>query len=248
MRKSRRWTASWILLLGVELAGLVWLLGIDRTEWIIRLGIVDADKWIRVCWLLWAAISVLADLLFLSAWHRLRRREKAMPIKLTFAQDKLQNPESIRNELSRFISERPQLEQLLQQGLDQLENITRKKEKMSEILERNDISLLSEAANALGDAEQTICRKLILVLNRALLCDPEEENVRRKEEVYTEHARYMQAFLTENEDVLNRCEKLLGETVRYVEEKKAGLETMDLQIMTDVIRSLYNDGIKMETK
>jgi len=248
MRKNGRWTAGLILLLGAELAGLIWLLRIDRTEWIIRLGIVNADKTIRASWLLWAAISVLANLLFFSVWHKHKQRMRAMPIKLTFAQDKLQNPEDIRNELTRFISERPQLMQLLQQGMDQLENITRKKEKMSELLERNDISLLSEASNALGDAEQTICRKLILVLNRALLCDPEEENARRKEAVYAEHARYMQAFLTENEDVLNRCEKLLGETVRYVEEKKAGLETMDLQIMTDVIRSLYNDGIKMEIK
>ena len=154
----------------------------------------------------------------------------------------------MQKELTRFITERPQLEPLLQQGLDQLDNIARKKEKMSEILDRNEVSLLSEASDALKDAEQTLCRKLILVLNRALLCDPEEENAQRKQEVYAEHARYMQVFLSENEDVLNRCEKLLAETVRYVEEKKAGSDNMDLQIMTDVIHSLYNDGIRMDMK
>jgi hypothetical protein len=136
----------------------------------------------------------------------------------------------------------------LQQGLDQLDNIARKMEKMNEILDRNEVSLLSEASNALRDAEQTLCRKLILVLNRALLCDPEEENVQRKQEVYAEHVRYIQTFLNENEDVLNRCEKLLAETVRYVEEKKAGSEDLDLQIMTDVIHSLYNDGIRIGEK
>jgi hypothetical protein len=33
-----------------------------------------------------------------------------------------------------------------------------------------------------------------------------------------------------------------------VEEKKAGSEDLDLQIMTDVIHSLYNDGIRMDVK
>lgn len=233
---------------GALLAGLVWLLRINRTEWIIRMGILKADQLIMVSWIGWAVLTLLINLSIVISWLKRRKRLETTPIRLTFAQDKVQDPEKICQELTRFITERPQLEPLLQQGLDQLENIARKKEKMNEILERNEISLLSEASDALNDAEQTLCRKLILVLNRALLCDPEEENVRRKEEVYAEHARYMQTFLSENEDVLNRCEKLLAETVRYVEEKKAGRDTMDLQIMTDVIRSLYSDGIRMEIK
>ena len=44
------------------------------------------------------------------------------------------------------------------------------------------------------------------------------------------------------------CETLLTQTVRYVEEKKAGREDMDLQVMTDVIRSLANDGIRMDAR
>ena len=248
MRRDRRWAVGFILLLGAELAGLVWLLLINRTEWIIRLGIVNADRLIRASWLIWASAGILFGLFLFLGLRKQKKRERAIPIKLTFAPDKLQNPSDIREELNRFIAERPQLKDLLEQGLDQLDNISRKKDKMNEILERNDVSLLSEAAGALNDAEQTLCKKLVLVLNRALLCDPQEENVHRKEAVYQEHARFMQAFLTENEDVLNRCEKLLGETLRYVEEKKAGQETMDLQIMTDVIHSLYNDGIKMDIK
>ncbi len=248
MKKSRLWTAGLAVTECALLAGLIWLLRINRTEWIIRMGILRADRLITAGWIAWAALAVLLNLFLLFAWIKRRKRMAAAPIKLTFSPDKVQDPEEMRQELTRFISERPQLEPLLQQGLDQLDNIGRKKEKMNEILERNEISLLSEANDALKDAEQTLCRKLILVLNRALLCDPEEENARRRQEVYAEHARYMQTFLSENEDVLNRCEKLLAETVRYVEEKKAGRDTMDLQIMTDVIHSLYNDGIRMEIK
>ena len=170
-----------------------------------------------------------------------------MPMKLTFAPDKVLAPDEIRRELQRFQADRPQLHDLLEQGIDQLDNVTRKKDKMSEILQRNDVSLLSQASGALSSAEQTLCRKLVLVLNRALLCDPDEENVHRREAVYAEHARAMQVFLTENEDILNRCETLLTETVRYVEEKKAGRDSMDLQVMTDVIHSLANDGIRMDT-
>jgi hypothetical protein len=248
MKKKRLGIAGLVIVEGALLCGLFWLLRIDRTEWIIRMGILQADRQITVSWIVWIALAVLLNLVLLLTWIKRRKRVMAEPIKLTFSPDKVQNPSEMQKELTRFITERPQLEPLLQQGLDQLENIARKKEKMSEILDRNEVSLLSEASNALGDAEQTLCRKLILVLNRALLCDPEEENIRRKQDVYAEHVRYIQTFLSENEDVLNRCEKLLAETVRYVEEKKAGGEELDLQIMTDVIHSLYDDGIRMEVK
>ena len=248
MRKRGLRIAGLVIIEGALLAGLIWLLKINRTEWIIRMGILQADRLITASWIAWAALAVLMNLSFLFAWLKRRKHIAAVPIKLTFSPDKVQDPAEMQKELTRFITKRPQLEPLLQQGLDQLENIARKKEKMSEILDRNEVSLLSEANDALKDAEQTLCRKLILVLNRALLCDPEEENARRKQEVYAEHARYMQTFLNENEDVLNRCEKLLAETVRYVEEKKAGSDNMDLQIMTEVIHSLYNDGIRMDIK
>lgn len=116
---------------------------------------------------------------------------------------------------------------------------------MAELLTRNDVSLLSQAKDALASAEQTLCRRLALVLNRALLCDPEEENTGRREAVLAEHTRAIRGFLADNEETLNRCETLLTETVRYVEEKKAGRDTMDLQVMTDVIRSLAGDGLRM---
>jgi hypothetical protein len=248
MKKKGLRIVGLVIIEGALLAGLVWLLGINRTEWIIRMGILQADRLIMVSWIAWIILAALINLFLLFTWLKRRKHMAAAPIKLTFSPDKVQDPAEMQKELTRFIAERPQLEPLLQQGLDQLENIARKKEKMNEILDRNEVSLLSEASDALGDAEQTLCRKLILVLNRALLCDPEEENASRKQEVYAEHARYIQTFLSENEDVLNRCEKLLAETVRYVEEKKAGSDDMDLQIMTDVIHSLYNDGIRMDVK
>ena len=247
MKNPSRVRARLIVVEGVLLLGLIWLFTINRTDWIIRFGIRQADLMITLFRILWAALAVLLNLALLLGWLRQKKRRAAEPVKLSFAPDQLLDPADIRRELTRFQAERPQLRELLEQGLDQLDNIARKKEKMAEILERNDVSLLSQASGALLDAEQTLCRKLVLVLNRALLCDPEEENAKRREAVYAEHAHTMQVFLTENEDVLNRCETLLTETVRYVEEKKAGREGMDLQLMTDVIRSLASDGIRMET-
>lgn len=246
MKKTGTLPARLLLMETILLAGLVWLLTINRTEWIINFGILQADRYILLCWIAWGALTVALHTGVLIGGLRHKRHADAMPIKLTFAPDKLLAPDDIRRELQHFQTDRPQLHDLLEQGIDQLDNIARKKAKMSEILERNDVSLLSQASGALSSAEQTLCRKLVLVLNRALLCDPDEENVHRRETVYAEHARAMQVFLTENEDVLNRCETLLTETVRYVEEKKAGRDSMDLQVMTDVIHSLANDGIRMD--
>ena len=248
MQNKRRWTVWLILMETAILASICGLLTIDRTEWIIRMGIQRTDQLIPFLWIAWAVAAVALNIAYFAVAIVRRRRANAAQVKLTFAEGKAQDPAEIRRELERFMGERPRLKELLQQGLDQLDNIERKKERMREILERNELSLLSQAADALDDAEQTICRKMILLLNRALLCDPEEENARRREAVYEQHARYMQTFLAENEDVLNRCEKLLEETVRYVEERKAGKDTMDLQIMTGVIRSLYDEGIQMDVR
>ncbi len=248
MRKKWRRVAGLVMTEGVLLAGLVLLLTINRTEWIIRTDILTADRLIRFSWIAWAAVSVIANAVLLLAHFQRIRRAKAAAIKLTFSPDKVQDPAAIRGELTRFMTARPQLRELLQQGLDQLDSIARTKEKMREILERNQLSQLDQAAQALDSAEQTLCRKLVLMLNRALLCDPEEENARRREQVFQQHVQYMRTFLGENENVLNRCEKLLSETVRYVEEKKAGRDTMDLQIMTGVIHSLYDEGIHMEIR
>lgn len=244
--------ASWvdkarlILIEAVSLCGLLWLLTLKREDLIIRFGIRSADVLLPLAWAGWAVAAAGLNALYLLHLRRAKKRRDASPIKLTFAADKALDPAELRRELTRFEQERPQLATLLQQGLDQLDNIDRKKEKMHELLQRNELSLLSQASGALDSAQQTLCRKLVLVLNRALLYDPQEENARRREAVYQEHARAMQVFLTENEDVLNRCETLLTETVRFVEEKKAGRETMDLQIMTDVIRSLADGGIRMD--
>ena len=240
--------ARLILIEAVLLVGLLWLLTLSRTEMIIRYGIRSADVLMVVYWAVWGLLAVGLNAAYFVGLARAKKRQSAMPIKLTFAPDKPLDPAEIRAELTRFQAERPQLSQLLVQGVDQLDNIARKQAKMAELIERNDVSLLSQAQGALASAEQTLCRKLVLVLNRALLCDPQEANPRRREAVFAEHARTIQVFLTENEDVLNRCETLLTQTVRYVEEKKAGREDMDLQVMTDVIRSLANDGIRMDAR
>lgn len=245
---------SWVkyarlfLIEAVLLVGLIWLLTLSRTEMIIRYGIRSADTLHVVYWVVWGLLAVGLNALYMIGARRAKRLRDAAPIRLTFSQDKALSPAEIRAELTRYIGERPQLAPLLTQGLAQLDNIDRQQARMAELIERNELTLLSQAQEALTSAEQTLCRKLALVLNRALLCDPQETNARRREAVFAEHARAIQVFLTENEDVLNRCETLLTETVRYVEEKKAGRETMDLQVMTDVIRSLANDGIRMDAR
>ena len=247
MKKTNPLPRWFFLMEAVLLAGLVWLVSIQRANWIIRFGIITADQLILLCWIGWGALAVALHVGVLIGYLKRKHQAAAREVTLTFAPDKTLDPLEIRRELLRFEDARPQLRDLLEQGVDQLDNIARKKAKMVELITRNEVALLSQASNALTDAEQELCRKLALVLNRALLFDPEEENIRRREAVYAEHTQTIRAFLAENEEVLNRCDQLLTETVRYVEEKKAGRDTMDLQIMTDVIHSLTNDGIRMDT-
>ena len=243
--KPRRGNLVW-LVEAVFLAGLVAVLRLDRTALIIRYGLISADRLILLARVLWGALFIAVHVGLLLGARRAAAKRAAAPLQLNFAPDQPLEPDAIRAELMRFQAQRPQLAALPEQGASQLDKIRSKKSKMAEILQRNDVALLGQASGALLDAEQTLCRKLVLVINRALLCDPEEKNTRRQDAVYRQHAQAMQVFLMENEEILNRCETLLTETVQYVEEKKAGRDGMDLQIMTDVIRSLTRDGIRLE--
>ena len=127
MKKTRTLPARLIPMEAILLVALVWLLTINRTEWIINFGILQADRYILLCWIAWGALTVALHVGVLIGSLKRKKHADAMPMKLTFAPDKVLAPDEIRRELQRFQADRPQLHDLLEQGIDQLDNITRKK-------------------------------------------------------------------------------------------------------------------------
>jgi hypothetical protein len=88
MKINRLRIAGLAILEGALLFGLIWLLRINRNEWIIRMGILQADRLIMISWIGWAALAILINLALLFAWIRQRKLIAAAPIKLTFSPER----------------------------------------------------------------------------------------------------------------------------------------------------------------
>ncbi len=244
---KKRWYV--ILWLGVDVALLIAIarvLALDRVQMIIKFGVKATDSLIMTKWITWIAMALIANTLLLIGYRKLKKKQQVLKVKFNLSPEVKHDPEKVRQEILSFQRMRPKLNDLLERGIDQLDNIARKQDRMTEILERNQVKIFSLAQDSLKTAEQAICKKLLLVLNRALLCDPEEENLERKRRVYEENCQQMTAFLHENEDILNQCEVLLTKVVIYVEEQKVGTPPKDVEEAIKIVHLKSFGGIHLE--
>jgi hypothetical protein len=221
-------------------AGAAALRLINRTWLIITVGIVAADALLRGGWALLACAFLTGSGVLFAGWRKSRRLERGAAYSVRFSLDKEQDPAVIRGEITGLLGVRPKLKELLTQGLSQMDSMDRKQAKLKEILDRNSASSLNEVVSTLDGTEQTVCKNLVRVLNRAILWDPYEANKPGKEAIFDEHKKYIGRILDKNESILTMCDTLLAETVSYLGEKTSGADdgALGLAAMTDVMRSL----------
>jgi hypothetical protein len=204
------------------------------------MGIVAADVLLLGGRILLVCAFLAGSAAFLIQWRKARQLERSAAYSVKLSLDKEQRPEVIRGEITRLLGVRPRLKESLTLGLAQMDSIDRKQARLREILDRSDTASLNEVVSTLDGAEQTVCRNLVRVLNRAILWDPYEANKPGKEAVFEGHKKYIGRILDKNENVLTMCDTLLAETVSYLGEKTSDADdgALGLMAMTEVMRSL----------
>ncbi|MDR0886955.1 MAG: hypothetical protein LBN22_11520 [Clostridiales Family XIII bacterium] len=150
------------------------------------------------------------------------------------------NPNHIRSELNRLLTERPLLQSRLEDCLLQMDNIDRKQAKLDEILKRtSEESSLSEVVSTIDEAEKSLCKNLAKVINRAILWDPIEARKAENQIEYQTYRDYIDKYIALNKSILKQSDVLLFETINYIDEKDNGASgEVGLKAMTDAIRSL----------
>ncbi|MDL2253085.1 hypothetical protein LJC49_03325 [Ruminococcaceae bacterium OttesenSCG-928-I18] len=217
---------------------------LSRTELIIRFGVGLTDLLLVAGWVVLGALAVAGNALWitLAVKHARRNRLPGPAPKLTLSPKEQLDPMRIREELLAYKKQRPALQQAIDQAISQMDSMDRKQEKLGEVFERNRVQTLGEVAATVDDTEQALCRNMVKIINRITIWDPQEVGKKGKEEIFREHRAYILKFLDRNDELLLMCDKLLAETVCYVDEKDATPDqsALHLQVMTETIGSLRN--------
>lgn len=215
----------------------------DRNSLIISMGIILAGYLVVGGWILLGVVFVGGNLLFLRKLRRERQNQaiaeaRLMPVEVS--PNEPLSPERLREEFEHFYKQRPVLQEQIAAAVAQMDSMDRKQAKLRSIFERNRVSTLDEVEATINDAEQVLCRNMAKLINRVILWDPLEWNKPGKERIYDGHRAYIQKLLDQGDEILSKCDVLLAETVGYLDEKDAGIDSgrLHLDVMTETIHSL----------
>ena len=151
-----------------------------------------------------------------------------------------QDPVNVREDLEILMDTRARVREVFAEGLNQMDSIDRKQEKLAEILQRSEAGTLAEVTKTIDEAETALCRNLTKVINRGILWDDSEALEREKTVIYEEHREAMHRCLSQNRNILHQCDTLLTETVNYLDESadEGSSGEAGLRAMTEAIKAL----------
>lgn len=237
---ARKTILGWVLTDGLLAVLAVILATLNRSTLIIYFGVAGAGALTVALWAVLGVLAVGLNLFWLRRALKSRKRPaKALDV-ASFTSNGRIETDALRAELEKYRRERPALEEPLQQAVAQMNSMDRKQEKLKELFERNQVVSLGDVDATLDDTEQAMCGNIAKIVNRAILWDPLEWDKPEKREIYAEHRAYIQQMLAQNDQVLLMCDRLLSETVQYVDEKSTRPDSgqMHLEVMTETVQTL----------
>ena len=136
---------------------------------------------------------------------------------------------------------------------EDIKSITNKRQTLEALACENSINL-SNVTKVLENSEITILKNIQKALNCVALWDINEENNPRFSDIYAERTSYIGEVVEINNKICINCDKLLSETVKYINVKTEGLKDNDvdidsmqktLQILNNMNRTI--DDFKIHT-
>ena len=239
---KKTWIQVGIFYAGLSILALLAFLLMDRTAMIIAVGVKRTDFLLLFRNIILGAAFLAGTVFFVLTFLKTRTNKTKHSGSFkphVYDLDKQIDPLKIYTDLAHFQSTLPRLKDHFVQAGKQLDSIERKQVKIADILKRNNIETLSEVLNTMENAEQSLCKNIVKIINRASLWEPEEANNLNKADVYNEHQEYIVKKLSQNDEILDLTDKLLSETVSYMNEKTPDQDDVyGLEAMTEAIKSL----------
>jgi hypothetical protein len=225
---------------------IVWALAFflftDKVAMIIAWGLKPANRFIVFNIVLLIGFFVAGNAILLIRNRKLFKRSKQpqpLPPLMTVGEGK-HDPGNIRKDLQTLMTVNPEWSALLSEGIAQLDSIDKKQAQLKDVLARNDSGALNEVENAIDEAEVCLSKNLSKVVDRAIMLNSLERVSPEKDAILQENENRMTAILKKNAEVLSLCDILLTESINYLDEKDASVNSgaLNLEAMTDAIRTL----------
>ena len=124
---------------------------------------------------------------------------------------------------------------------EDIKSLANKQQKIKTLACENNVSL-SNVTTVLNNSEITIYKNIQKALNCVALWDISEEKNPRFSDIYAERTSYIDEVVEINNKICINCDKLLSETVKYINTKTEGLNDNDADIdsMQKALQTLNN--------
>lgn len=124
---------------------------------------------------------------------------------------------------------------------DDIKSITNKRQTLATLARENSIDL-ANVTTVLENSEITIFKNIQKALNCVALWDINEEKNPRFSDIYIERTSYIDEVVEINNKICINCDKLLSETVRYINTKTESLDDneADIDSMQKALQTLNN--------
>lgn len=125
--------------------------------------------------------------------------------------------------------------------MSDITSITTKRHKLEDLARDNNVDLVN-VITVIENSDTTIFKNIQKALNCVMLWDTSEERNPAFVDIYKERIDYIDEVVTINNRILINCDKLLSETVRYINAKAEGLSDNDADIdsMQKTLQTLSN--------
>lgn len=136
---------------------------------------------------------------------------------------------------------------------DDIKSIANKRQTLKTLSSENNLNL-SNVITVLENSETTIFKNIQKALNCVALWDIDEEKNPIFADIYVERTSYLDEVVKINNKICVNCDRLLSETVKYINAKTEGLKDNDADIgsMQTALQTLSNmnktvDDFKIHT-
>jgi hypothetical protein len=221
-------------------AGIIYLLTFDNTGMIAARGILWTNRVISLLWLIAGAAFAIGNAVIIRNYFKNQYRPKrTIPeSKLTLDEKEALDIDKVAEQIFNLRRERPQLRDIFSQAMDQIDSAREKQSQIRTVF-RNAPRKMDDVVATIDETAQTICANLSRLVKRAVIWNPEDADKKGRSDILAEHKKYMRKYLDKNEEILAMCDKLISETLTYLEESDSGSDnSVSLESTTAMIQTL----------
>lgn len=182
---------------------------------------------------------IMSILIFFIGNYKLITAVPSGPEMTLIVEDEASN-ENYRETLNQYLRINPSLAKEIHAAIAQMDSIDRKQRKLTEVMERNRITLNNLVSTG-QDTEKVIHNNIRYIVNRVTIWDEQEFHNPKKRHIYEDHLNQIHSVLDQNDEILSEFDLFLSEVSQIKQEVIP--KDSNLQSTISILKQLYNTNL-----